>query len=144
MLMFYGYFSDTFCFFVSGFPSLLHRLLLARSSLWEDALRPGSAVCSLHNSFPGVCDCLCDCLCLCVCVSQCNYPWSFPLVCIIYMTQTKVFSIRDHKHLFSFRVNSDSQRWLKCCFWEARYWSSRIICWHWPITPYALISNLLV
>lgn len=37
----------------SGLSSLFHRLILARSSLWEDAVWPGSAGCSLHYCITG-------------------------------------------------------------------------------------------
>lgn len=43
----------------AGFSSLLHWFLLARPPLWENAVRPGSAGCSLHNRLPGVCVCVC-------------------------------------------------------------------------------------
>lgn len=46
----------SFCLNVSsGISSIFHRLLLARSSLWEDAVWPGSAGCSLHYCNTGMC-----------------------------------------------------------------------------------------
>lgn len=56
----------------SGFPPLLHRLLLARPPLWEDVVWPSSVGCSLYHRLPGVCDThfVCTWGCVCVCVSE--------------------------------------------------------------------------
>lgn len=41
------------CLSPAGFPSVLHRFLLARPPLWEDAVRPGPVGCRLHHRLSG-------------------------------------------------------------------------------------------
>lgn len=44
---------NTIIFFLSGLSQILHRLLLACSSLWKDVIWPSPACCGLYHCLPG-------------------------------------------------------------------------------------------